>query len=225
MKTDIQINREDMLEMTRRMTLKRNCFARIAGAYFDEEGLIDGTFNIHFLKLPAKEQVTNLAIAKAIPFSDTNVNLKGFRFQKEDEKAGSIWQMLMALKECELKNDALLEVFYEVIGEKYHSEGQYAVYLFHGSYDVPSIARDGQRLWESEEVYSFIICAICPFHGDYELSVPEWGFLFPAFLDRSSDIHGIFVYNADTEHPDTEILGKPSGGYEVPALKKESSGV
>ncbi len=33
-----EINREDMLELTRRMTLKRNCFDRIAGAYLDEEG-------------------------------------------------------------------------------------------------------------------------------------------------------------------------------------------
>lgn len=34
-----QINREDMLELTRRMTLKRNCFDRIAGAYLDRTGL------------------------------------------------------------------------------------------------------------------------------------------------------------------------------------------
>lgn len=36
-----KINRDDMLELTRRMTPKRNCFSRIAGAYFDEEGLVD----------------------------------------------------------------------------------------------------------------------------------------------------------------------------------------
>ena len=31
------IDREDMLELTRRMTVSRNCFGRIAGAYMDEE--------------------------------------------------------------------------------------------------------------------------------------------------------------------------------------------
>jgi hypothetical protein len=190
------------------MTLKRNCFTRIAGAYFDEEGFIEGTFNTHFLKLSAQDQALNLAIAKAIPFSDTNVNLKGFRFQEEDEKAGSIWQMLMALKECELKNDALLDVLYEVIGEKYQAKGQYSAYFFHGSYDVPAKSSDGERLWESEEYYSFIICAVCPYHGDYEPDMPEWGFLFPAFSDRSSDIHGIAVYNADAEHPVTGLFGE-----------------
>lgn len=44
------INREDMLELSRRMTPARASVARIAGAYFDEEGYVDGTFNTHFLK-------------------------------------------------------------------------------------------------------------------------------------------------------------------------------
>lgn len=114
-----KIDREDMLELTRRMTLKRNCFSRIAGAYIDEEGYIDGTFNTHFLKLSPRDQSTNLRIAKAIPFSETNVNLKEYQFQEKDKRAGSTWQLLMGLRECELKNDALLDLFYEAVGKKY----------------------------------------------------------------------------------------------------------
>ena len=45
------INREDMLELTRRMTPSRTCMDRIAGGYMDEDGFLDGSFNIHFLKL------------------------------------------------------------------------------------------------------------------------------------------------------------------------------
>lgn len=98
-----KINREDMLELTRRMTLKRNCFDRIAGAYMDEEGFVDGTFNKHFLKLSTKDQQTNLDIAKTIPFSETNVQLREYVFGEADRKPGSVWQLLMALKECGLK--------------------------------------------------------------------------------------------------------------------------
>ena len=35
----MHIDREDMLELTRRMTVSRNCFSRIAGAYMDEDSL------------------------------------------------------------------------------------------------------------------------------------------------------------------------------------------
>ena len=40
------INREDMMELTRRMTLSRTSFTRIAGCYMDGNGEIDGTFNL-----------------------------------------------------------------------------------------------------------------------------------------------------------------------------------
>ncbi len=192
-----EINREDMLELTRRMTLKRNCFDRIAGAYLDKDGFVDGTFNKHFQKLLPKDQKANLEIAKTVPFSETNVQLKEYEFGENDRKQGSIWQLLMALKECGLKNDAMLDVFYEAFGQKYRAKGEYAVYFFHGSYDVPLKAGDKESLWESEEVYQFLVCTVCPVSGDYEPGKPECGFLFPAFKDRSSDIHRIDVFSAD----------------------------
>lgn len=203
-----KINREDMLELTRRMTLKRNCFDRIAGAYLDEDGFVDGTFNKHFQRLSPKDQQINLAIAKAIPFSDTNVQLKEYAFGEADKKSGGIWRLLMALRECGLKNDAMLDVFYEEFGSKYHADGDYAIYFFHGSYDVPLKASDKENLWESEEVYQFLICAVCPVSGDYEPGEPECGFLFPAFKDRSSDIHRIDIYAADAQSRQAEDLGK-----------------
>lgn len=203
-----KINREDMLELTRRMTLKRNCFDRIAGAYMDEEGFVDGTFNKHFLKLSAKDQQTNLDIAKTILFSETNVQLQEYAFGEADRKPGSIWQLLMALKECGLKNDAMLDVFYEEFGGRYHAGGSYAVYFFHGSYDVPLKANDKESLWESEEVYSFLICALCPVSGDYEPGEPEWGFLFPAFKDRSGDAWRINVFQAEEKKSYGELLEK-----------------
>ena len=60
------INREDMLELTRRMTPARSSVGRIAGAYFDEEGYVDGTFNTNFLKLSTPERTKNLNLAKTV---------------------------------------------------------------------------------------------------------------------------------------------------------------
>ncbi len=188
------IEREDMLELTRRMTLSRNCFCRIAGAYFDEEGNVDGTFNRFFKQLKANEQRKNLEIAKAIPFAETNVKLREYVFEDADRKQNSIWQMLMALRDCELKNDALLDVFYEIIGERYRPGVPFAYYVFHGRYDVPVKGNDQMRQWESEEVYSFLIGAFCRIDQDYEPQNPERGFLFPAFKNRSTDCGRIEIF-------------------------------
>ena len=100
----MHIDREDMLELTRRMTIARNCFNRVAGAYMDEEGFIDGSFNTHFLKLSPADKEKQLAIAKTIPYAKTNEQLKNFRIDSRQKKPGSIWHLLTALRDCELKN-------------------------------------------------------------------------------------------------------------------------
>ena len=179
------------------MTIARNCFGRIAGGYMDGEGYVDGTFNTHFQKLSGADKTKNLRIAKAVPFSETNRQLKGFRFRPEGQGPGSVWQLLMALRECELKNDALLLSLYEYIGERYQPGFSYGIYVFHGNYDIPLKGSDKVQQRESEEIYSFLVCAICPVDGDYEAGEPRQGFLFPAFSDRAGDIDGIDVFSAD----------------------------
>lgn len=47
----MSINREEILALTRRMTVKRTSMTRIAGCYADAEGFIDGTFNVNSVYL------------------------------------------------------------------------------------------------------------------------------------------------------------------------------
>lgn len=200
------IDREDMLELTRRMTPSRSSFTRIAGCYFDKDGEIDGTFNIHFLKLSGSDKKKNIEIAKTIPYSKTNEQLKEYEFPKEAKKPGTAWQLLEAMKQCGLKNDALMEIFYEHVAEHYRTNREYAVLVFHDRYDVPVKGSDKERQWESEEVYEYLICAICPLTGEYEPGKPECGFLYPSFANRSCYADHIAVFDKDSEHPHVEIL-------------------
>lgn len=200
------INREDMLELTRRMTLTRTSVVRIAGCYVDQDGDYEGSFNTNFLKLSAQERTKKLKLAKSMLFSETNVNLKQYEFPRNQQKAGSMWQLLRAMNECELKNDAIMETFYDFVMEHYHAGSAYAILVFHGRYDIPAKASDHESLWESEEVYPYLICAICPIDGAYEPGSPECGFLFPAFTDRSGDLGHAAVYQADKDRPNGELL-------------------
>ena len=200
------INRDDMLELTRRMTLSRTSFTRIAGCYVDRDGEFDGSFNINFLKLSASERTMKLKLAKEIPFAATNVNLKKYEYPQGARKPGSMWQLLMAMNECGLKNDALMDTFYDVIMEHYRAEREYAILVFHDRYDIPAKGSDKERQWESEEVFEYMICAVCPLSGEYEPDKPVCGFLFPAFTDRSGDLNHIDVFQADADKPHIEIL-------------------
>lgn len=200
------INREDMMELTRRMTCARTSLTRIAGSYMDADGEIDGTFNTNFLKLSPSEKAKQLAIAKGVLFSATNENLTRHKFPADSAKPGSMRQLLTGLKSCGLKNDVLMETFYELIGASYQTDHNYGIFVYHDRYDIPVKAADHERLWESEEVFEYIIVAICPLKGDYEPDKPECGFLFPAYSDRSADPDYVDVFQSDPTHPHPEIL-------------------
>ncbi len=192
-----RIKREDMLELTRRMTSARSNLVRIAGAYIDEEGYIDGTFNTSFLSLKGEEKRSCLEIAKAIPFSKPNEEL--ISYEIPGLGPGSIWQMIYAIKECGLQNDALMLNLYELIAEKYPKGRPYAIYMYYGAYDVPIKGTDKAYQDESEEVYQYLILAISPVDEEMTPHEPETGFLYPAFTNRSTDIAHVNFYSKDYE--------------------------
>ena len=97
--------------------------------------------------------------------------------------------------------------------------------LFHDAYDVMTKTTDNNALDESEEVFEYLLCAICPVQlskpglgyredenrigpriRDWVVSVPDSGFLFPAFTDRSTDIHSLMFYTKDTKAPHAEFM-------------------
>lgn len=206
--SDTLINRDDMLELTRRMTPSRTCFDRIAGTYISEDGEVDDSFNIHFLKLSGSEKARNLEIAKAIPFSKTNVQLKEYTFPASSKGKDSMHQLLKVILSCGLKNDALLYVLYELLADGFPVDYHFAIYLFHGIYDIPAKAKDKTVLGESEEIYEFIIGAICPLKDEYEPEEPVLGFLYPAFSDRSADYDRIDIYHKNPEQEEEGLLYK-----------------
>ena len=200
------INREDMLALTRRMTVKRTSITRIAGSYMDIDGFIDGTFNTSFLNLNPVEQEKNLALAKKVPFAKTNKNLKEYKFCDDRRNPDSMWKLLMGMRACGLKNDALMETFYEIVGEHYQADEDYAIYVFHDRYDIPAKGLDHIRQGESERMYEYILCVICPLSGEYEPGEPQCGFLFPAFVDGGAAMNYVDIYQEDEEYPHNELL-------------------
>lgn len=188
------INRDDMLELTRRMTVKRTHFTRIAGCYVDADGDFEGSFNRAFGDLKASERNIHLAIAKAVPFAGTNEELQECRFPTDTKKSQDMWKLLMGIRSCGLKNDAMLDTFYDLVMEDLHLGIPYSILLFHGVYDIPQKGKDKERLGDSEAVFEYVICTICPVSGDYESGAPFTGFLFPAYADQCAILSHIDFY-------------------------------
>lgn len=193
------IKRDDMLELTRRMTPARSSVERIAGAYFDKEGYVDGTFNTHFLNLSLADRAKNLNMAKTVLISKTNEQIREYKIPASARKSGDIFQLLDGIRESELKNDAFPDILYELIGENYRPGYAFACCLFFGQYDVPVKGSDREWMEGSEEVYTYLLCSISPLEDEYEPGKPEFGFLYPAFRDRTTNAEYINIFEEQPE--------------------------
>ena len=189
------IDRNDMLELTRRMTVSRCNFTRLAGAYYDEDGCIDGTFNTNFLNLSSKDKAKNIELAKAVIFSETNEELKEVTIPTSARGKDKMLTLLDAVCRENLKNDALMEVFYEIFGDQIPFDSCFGLYIFRGSYDIPLKGSDNESQWESEEVYDYLIASMFSVDKDYEPGEPVCGFLYPSFKNRSRDIDHVLVFD------------------------------
>ena len=94
----------------------------------------------------------------------------------------------------ELLNDRNLDLLYEMIGERVAPGKESYCFLFHGMYDVPVKGTDKEWQEGSEEVYNYLLCAVGPLEGEYEPGLPEAGFLYPAFRQRSTACNYINLY-------------------------------
>lgn len=156
---------------------------------------------------------------------------------------GGRQKSLMVLKASKLKDEDLLENFYQLIIDTYDYTGNFLILLFHDAYDVLTKTTDNGKLDESEEVYEYIICAICPVtlskpalgyledenkigarNRDWVVGPPDIGFVFPAFTDRSTDIHSVMYYTKNAKDPHPEIMEEVLGCYskQTAAEKKET---
>lgn len=219
------MNQSEVTELRKRFS-KSNCsFTKLCGCYVDSEKRQLVNINENFLNLDEDEFHKYLDIAKKTLSGPVGDHLLNLEFPMEEEQPGGRQHFLMELKESALKDEDLLERFYELIIHTYEYPGNYLILLFHDAYDVMKRTSDRMQLDESEEVFTYLLCAVCPVQlskpglgyrekehrigsriQDWVVGAPDSGFLFPAFNDRSTDIHSLLFYTKDTKNPHTELM-------------------
>lgn len=219
------MNKKDILEIKRRLSKNGCTFTRVCGCYVDADHNKVTKISETFLNLDDEEFYKYLDIAKKVFSGTIGNNILELEFPLAEEAAGGRQQFLMGLRESKLKNDDLLDAFYDQVIENYDYVGNYLILVFHDVYDVITKTTDNDNLDESEEVYEYLLCAICPVNltkpglgyladdnrigprvRDWVVGVPDTGFVFPAFTDRSSDIHSVMFYTRDTKTPHAEFM-------------------
>ena len=235
------MNKKEVLELKRRFKKEAATFTRVCGCYVDGNHNKVCKFGNTFLNLEEDEFYKYLEIANKALSGTIGNNLLEWKFPIEEEEVGGRQHILMALRASKLEDENLLDTFYDLVIDTYDHAGNYLIVLFHDAYDVMSRTSDNNNLDESEEVYEYLICAICPVDlskpglgfleeehrigprvRDWVVGAVDTAFLFPAFNDRSTDIHSTLFYTKNTKEPHSEFMANGLGcGIERTATEQK----
>ncbi|EJO5349176.1 DUF4317 domain-containing protein [Clostridium botulinum] len=237
------MRKKDILELKKRFKKNHCTFTKICGCYVNGEKNIILNFRESFLNLDEDEYFKYLEIAKKVLSGTIGNNILELNFPLNENLENEKQLSLIKLKKSQLKDDTLLEDFYKSIIDSYDYTGNFLILVFHDAYDVITKTTDNAKIDESEEIYEYILCAICPVSlsdpglryfeeekkikariRDWVVNTPTLGFVFPAFIDRTSDVNSVMYYTKNAKDPHPELMENALGcsSKQTATIQKET---
>ena len=224
------MNNSEILELKKRLKFCDDASFKIETCYvIGSEKRIQSRMNTYLTNLDESDRHKYIELLKKGLSGVLNRNLLNLSFERSME-GDDAQKFLLSLRDSELAEPGILDSLYEKIMNAYTTVGNYLIITIYDAYDVMREGSDGFSQRESEEVFRYIYSCICPvnlakaalsYHEDenvfaarirdWVVEMPDVGFLFPAFNDRSSDVNSLLYYCKDPLliHPEiiSDILG------------------
>lgn len=225
------MNKKEISEIKKQFTPENCAITRLCGCYVDGEKNKKTEMKEAFLSLPEEEIFKYFEIFRKTLSGTVGKNLINMEFPLDTEMPGGTQEFLMKLKNSRLTDETLLEAFYDRMIETFGYGENYLILLVHGAYDIPGKASDNEEMFDaSDEVYEYLLCAVCPVNlskaglsydaetnrfgtrnRDWMVEMPLTGFLFPAFQDRSTDLHSMLYYSKNPEELKEDFVDRMFG--------------
>ena len=212
-------------ELRRRLRPDRTAITAVRGCYVSESREILTTFRQSLGLCGEEDKETYLKLLKKTLSGTVDKNLIDIPFRTAQVADSDEHRLLMALRDSELGDEETLNTFYQKVISSLAIEGNYLILLAFERYDVPFKAKDGAALEDGNEVYSYVLSAVCPvkptkaqlsyraeekdFHirdAGWAAGMPELGFLFPAFDGRRTNIYDVLYYTKSTADNHPELI-------------------
>lgn len=216
------MNEREVAELRRRFRPEKNSISKVRGCYVNDQKEIISEFHQTLGAMSEEEGQALLGILKKTLSGALGKNLLDVEFTTQQVLQGEEHKLLMTLRNSHLEDEEAAQSLYRKIIDSVQMSENYMILLAADSYDVPAFGKDGARQEDSQDVFSYFLCSVCPVKlkkpalsyytkenrffntaADLVVCPPELGFLFPAFDDRSANIYNTLCYtrSAEDNHP------------------------
>ena len=219
------MNQKEISELRRRFRPERSAIGHIYGCYVNGNREIISYLDESLGTMPQEEAEKYLGLLKKALSGAPGRNLIDIVFTTQQVADSEEHRLLMGLRDSQLKDGAVRQAFYEKVIESLDMEGgNYLILLAHDAYDVPRRGKDDRLQEDSDTVFSYLVCCVCPvkdskvelgyFPGENEfhsragqvVAPPELGFLFPAFDGRAANLYNALFYSKKADQIHQEFI-------------------
>ena len=213
------MNEKEVGEIRRRQRRDRSNMTAVFGCYVNENKEIISQFRQSTGIMPENEADKYFGLLRKTLSGALGRNLIDISFKTSQVAGSPEHKLLMDLRSSRLENEEIREEFLKKVIDTVTIEGNYLILMGCDSYDVPFKSKDDESQPDSsEEVYQYILCAVCPvkqtkatlhyvpeeklFHDGamlQQVGPPAVGFLFPAFDSRAANIYNALYYTRDVK--------------------------
>lgn len=210
------MDKKSISEIKKQFKPERHCLDKIVIRYAGSEGECYAQSKVLPARLNEEDIIRYLELFSQVLTGALEKTLCTLNYQTVD--GGVPEQNHLNYIRKSMDDEAVDELLDSIMEQYVPLESMYAIILAHGVYDIPCAApREDSR--PEEDVYEFIICAICPVtkynagliydrekgcftNAGYveKIEKPVNGFLYPAFHDRMEDIHSLLYYRKRPKH-------------------------
>lgn len=206
------MNEKEVSEIRRRFRADKSNINHVRGVFVNEKKEIVSEFDQSLGMLSEEESGAILSVLKKALSGYIGRNLVDISFSTEQVLNSEEHKLLSTLRSSELRDNDAVHALYEKILPSIEMDGNYLIMLAYDSYDVFSKSASGED-GDSSESFSYILCAVCPIKSskysltyyihenrirnvceDAVISAPEFGFMFPTFDDRKTNIYNALYY-------------------------------
>lgn len=219
------MNDKELREIRRRFRPDKNNIMTIQGCIVNSEKNIVANFKQPLSTTSTEETEKLLSVMKKSLSGSLGTNLLSMDFSTKQVESSEEHGLLMKLRSSALKDTEALNAFYSKVISSVKFEGSFAILLAYDTYDVFTYSNSGSKDESSTQMFSYIICSICPikplntglyFRNDDNLfrsvsvqtllGQTQLGFMFPSFDNRASNIYSALYYTHDISNIHPEFI-------------------
>ena len=212
------MNEREVAEVRRTLRQERSTIPAVYGCYVNAEGQIIAKFCRSFALMSEEESEKYLSLFRRVLTGTLYRNLIDIPFANSQVAGGEEHGLLMTLRKTHLEDETARDTFFSRVAASVPSEDNFVILLGCASYDVVKKHKDGEEEGDSSEMYTYLVCAICPVRstkstlsyneeeksfsdliGTNAITRPNLGFLFPAFDGRQTNIYNALLYTQSLE--------------------------